>query len=259
MTLLSLSDLKVSLGTRPVLKGITLDVAAGEFIGLIGPNGAGKSTLLRAALGLLRGSGDIRIAGHDAASLSARERAHHVAYLPQEREIAWPVSVESLVAFGRAPHRSLGGLSAQDIAVIERAIRRMEIDEFRQRSATELSGGEKARVLIARALAQDAPLLLADEPTVGLDPWHQITLMRIFSDLAREGRGVVASMHDLGLAARWCTRLIMIDHGLIVADGSPEAVLTAESLRQVYGVTSFIDTVAGGMVVQPLDVDRKAH
>lgn len=257
--LLSLSDLKVSLGGRPVLKGITLEVAAGEFIGLIGPNGAGKSTLLRSALGLLRGSGDILIAGRAAASMSARARAHHVAYLPQEREIAWPVSVETLVAFGRAPHLALGRLSTQDVTVIDRAIQRMEIDEFRERPATELSGGEKARVLIARALAQDAPLLLADEPTVGLDPWHQITLMRIFSDLAREGRGVVASMHDLGLAARWCTRLIMIDHGRIVADGSPEAVLTAERLRQVYGVTTFIDEVAGGLVVQPLDVDRNAH
>jgi iron complex transport system ATP-binding protein len=255
--LLSLSDLKVSLSTRPVLKGITLDVAAGEFIGLIGPNGAGKSTLLRSALGLLRGSGTVRISGRDSSSLSARERAHHIAYLPQEREIAWAVSVETLVAFGRAPHLGLAGLSGGDVAIVDQAIRRMEIDEFRKRPATELSGGEKARVLIARALAQDAPLLLADEPTVGLDPLHQITLMRIFAELAREGRGVVASMHDLGLAARWCTRLIMIDDGRIVADGPPASVLTAERLRQVYGVTSFIAEADGGMVVQPLDLSSR--
>lgn len=255
--LLSLSGLKVSLGSRPVLKGITLDVAAGEFIGLIGPNGAGKSTLLRTALGLVRGGGTVHVSGRDSSSLSARERARHIAYLPQEREIAWAVSVETLVAFGRAPHLALGGLDASDIAIIDQAINRMEIEDFRKRPATELSGGEKARVLIARALAQDAPLLLADEPTVGLDPSHQITLMRIFADLAREGRGVVASMHDLGLAARWCTRLIMIDEGRIVADGPPASVLTAERLKDTYGVTSFIAEADGGMIVQPLDLSDR--
>jgi iron complex transport system ATP-binding protein len=130
----------------------------------------------------------------------------------------------------------------------------MEIHDFRDRPATELSGGEKARVLIARALAQDAPLLLADEPAAGLDPSHQITLMKTFSALAGEGHAVVASMHDLGLAARWCSRLILIDSGVIVADGPPRAVLTADRLRSVYDIDAYLGEAAGRPIVQPLDL-----
>lgn len=253
MSLLSVSDLRASLGGKPVLKGLSFDIGAGEFVGLIGPNGAGKSTLLRAALGLVHSEGHIAVGGREA--LSIRERAHHIAYLPQERDIAWAVSVEMLVSLGRAPHGSaFASLSPEDIKVIGRAMRRMEIETFRDRPATELSGGEKARVLIARALAQDAPLLLADEPTAGLDPSHQITLMRTFAELASEGRAVVASMHDLGLAARWCSRLILLDHGVVVADGPPRTVLTAERLRSVYGVETYLGEAEGGMIVQPLNV-----
>jgi iron complex transport system ATP-binding protein len=187
--------------------------------------------------------------------MPAHERARHIAYLPQERDIAWPVSVEMLVSLGRAPHRpAFAGLSAADTEVVDRVMRRMEVEAFRNRPATELSGGEKARVLIARALAQDAPLLLADEPTAGLDPSHQIGLMRIFAELAAEGHGVVASMHELGLAARWCSRLLLIDDGCIVADGTPRDVLTMERLRTVYGVETYLGEAAGGMIVQPLSI-----
>ena len=254
MSLLSVSDLYASLGGKPVLKGLSFDIRAGEFVGLIGPNGAGKSTLLRAVLGLVGSEGRVTIAGRETA-MPAQERARHIAYLPQERDIAWPVSVEMLVSLGRAPHRpAFAGLSAADTEVIDRVMRRMEVEAFRNRPATELSGGEKARVLIARALAQDAPLLLADEPTAGLDPSHQIGLMRIFAELAAEGHGVVASMHELGLAARWCSRLILIDDGCIVADGTPRDVLTMERLRTVYGVETYLGEAAGGMIVQPLSI-----
>lgn len=133
-------------------------------------------------------------------------------------------------------------------------MRKMEVDGFRERAATELSGGEKARVLIARALAQETPLLLADEPTAGLDPSHQITLMRLFAELAASGRSVIASLHDLGLAARWCTRLLLIDSGRIAADGSPAEVLTVQTLRDVYGVEAYFGQTSGGLVVQPLDL-----
>jgi iron complex transport system ATP-binding protein len=255
VSLLSVSDLRVSLGGKPVLNGLSFDITAGEFVGLIGPNGAGKSTLLRACLGLLRSEGRVTVAGHGVSAMTADGRARHMAYLPQERDIAWPVSVEMLVSLGRAPYRpAFAGLGAADAEVIERAMRRMEVEEFRGRAATELSGGEKARVLIARALAQDAPLLLADEPTAGLDPSHQIGLMRIFAELASEGHGIVASMHELGLAARWCSRLILLDGGRIVADGPPRDVLTAARLRSVYGVEAYLAEVAGSMIVQPLDV-----
>jgi iron complex transport system ATP-binding protein len=255
VTLLAIDQLHAALGGKPVLHGLSLAVQEGEFVGLIGPNGAGKSTLLRAALGLIPSTGKIAIAGKDAAFMPAKERAHHLAYLPQEREIGWPVSVEMLVSLGRAPHRpAFAGLDEADTEKIERAMRRMEVDAFRHRPATDLSGGEKARVLIARALAQDAPLLLADEPTAGLDPSHQITLMRLFAELAAECRGVVASLHDLGLAARWCTRLVLIDKGRIVADGPPREVLTAARLRSVYGVEAYLGETQGGMLVMPLDV-----
>lgn len=255
MTLLSAKKLHAALGGRPVLNGLSFCVGEGEFVGLIGPNGAGKSTLLRAVLGLTDASGDIEISGRGAALMSARERAHHIAYLPQEREIGWPVSVEMLVSLGRAPHRpAFAGLDSADREKIEQAMQRMELEEFRHRPATELSGGERARVLIARALAQDASLLLADEPTAGLDPSHQIALMRLFAELAGEGRGVVASLHDLSLAARWCTRLILLDKGAIVADGAPRDVLTRERLRSVYGVEAHFGEAGGSLLVVPLDM-----
>jgi iron complex transport system ATP-binding protein len=257
VTLLSVSDLRASLGGKPVLKGVSFDIEAGEFVGLIGPNGAGKSTLLRSVLGLVRSQGRVAISGQDAAAMPARDRARHVAYLPQERDIAWSVPVEMLVGLGRFPHRpAFASLGSEDRAAIERSMRRMEVEAFRDRPATELSGGEKARVLIARALAQDAGLLLADEPTAGLDPSHQIAAMRTFGALAAEGRSVVASMHDLGLAARWCSRLILLDRGVIVADGVPHDVLSAERLRSVYGVEAYLGEAGGRPIVQPLNLTR---
>jgi iron complex transport system ATP-binding protein len=255
VTLLVASDLHAWLGGTDILRGITLSIARGEFVGLIGPNGAGKSTLLRTLLGLTLARGTITIDGHDAAAMSARERARHIAYLPQERDVAWDLSVSTLVELGRTPQRSaFGGVSPQDRAAVERAIARMEIEPFRNRIVTTLSGGEKARVLIARALAQEVPLLLADEPTAGLDPAHGIALMRIFRGLARENSAVVASLHDLGLAARWCDRLIMLDGGRVVAQGAPGDVLTPARLRDVYGVEAHFGEAMGGPVILPVDV-----
>jgi iron complex transport system ATP-binding protein len=253
--LLSISGLRVRLGGKAVLHGLDLSVEAGEFVGLIGPNGAGKSTLLRSALGLLPYSGTVLLDGADVAALPARGRAEKAAYLAQEREIAWAVPVETVVALGRAPHRrGFAAPGPRDDAIVEEAMRRMDVAAFRDRIATDLSGGEKARVLTARALAQDTPLLLADEPTAGLDPAHQIALMRVFRELAASGRGVVASLHDLGLAARWCSRLVLVAKGCVVAKGRPEEVLTPERLRDVYGVTAFFADAAGAPVILPLDI-----
>lgn len=255
MTLLSVENLSVRLGHRQVLNGLGFEVEAGEFVGLIGPNGAGKSTLLRSVLDLVPTQGHIRLSGEVAGAMNARRRAARVAYLAQEREIAWAVPVETIVALGREPHRAgFAALTTQDRTIIDAAMQRMDIEAFRDRIATELSGGEKARVLTARALAQDAPLLLADEPTAGLDPAHQISLMRLFASLAAGGKSVVASLHDLGLAARWCSRLLLLHEGRIVADGSPKQVLTPQNLRDIYGVEAFFGEAGGTPVIQPLDL-----
>jgi iron complex transport system ATP-binding protein len=255
MTLLSVNDLRASLGGAEVLKGVSFDVRPGEFIGLIGPNGAGKSTLLRAILQLSRHGGTVRLGGDDAARLSVAKRAARVAYLAQERDVAWAVPVDTLVSLGRTRHRSpFAPLSPEDRAAVDDAMRRMDVAQFRRRKVTELSGGELARVLIARALAQDTPLLLADEPVAGLDPAHQISLMRVFRSLAEEGRSVVASLHDLGLAARWCSRLLLLDAGRIVANGPAAEVLTGERLRSVYGISAHIADIEGHLLVHPLDL-----
>ena len=246
--LLRLENLTVSLGGRPVVEDVSLTVAAGECVGLIGPNGAGKSTLMRAALGLIPAEGRSSLA-----ALGPGARALRAAWLPQTREIAWPLSVEAVVTLGRTPHRRRAApLSAADCRAVEAALRRMELIELRTRPATELSGGEQARVLIARVLAQETPLILADEPTAALDPAHQIATLELFRSLAEEGRAVLVSLHDLGLAARWCTRLVLLDRGRIVADGAPRAVLTPARLAAVYGVEAHIAETPAGLVVQPL-------
>jgi len=254
MSLLRAENLSVRLGGEAVVHEASLTVAAGEVVGLIGPNGAGKTTLLRAALGLIpSGGGSVWLDGEPLAALSLAERARHAAWLPQEREIAWPVAVERLVALGRAPHlRGLGRLTAADREAVARALAAMEIAHLAARPATALSGGERARVLIARALAQEAPLLLADEPAAGLDPGYQVGLMQTFRALAVAGRGVLVSLHDLSLAARWCDRLLLLHEGRIAAEGPPAAVLTAERLRAVYGIDARIADGEGGLSVQVL-------
>ncbi|MGD9915507.1 MAG: ABC transporter ATP-binding protein [Rhizobiaceae bacterium] len=255
MTLLSVSHLDVALRGTPVLRDVSLAVGPGEFVGLIGPNGAGKTTLLRAVLGLVDASGAVQLGDRRLASLGERERALRVSYLPQERDIAWAVAAEAIVTLGRAPHRKpYAGLTPEDCEAIDRAFSRMDAEHLRMRIATQLSGGERARVLIARALAQEAPLLLADEPVAGLDPAHQIGLMRLFAQLAVEGRSVVASMHDLTLAARWCSRIVLLADGAIAADGTPAEVLTSARLRAVYGIDALVGEHEGRPLVQPLDI-----
>jgi iron complex transport system ATP-binding protein len=248
VTLLGLRDVTVRRGRRAVLDGVSAAVDGGELVGLLGPNGSGKTTLMRAALGLLPAEGAIALGGAALGTLAARERALRASYITQERSIAWAVSVETLVGLGRTPHRAT---TAADRAAVETALVAMELGGLRDRPATTLSGGERARVLIARALAQDAPLLLADEPTAGLDPAHALLLMAAFRNLASGGRGVLISMHDLGLAARWCDRLLLLDGGRLVAEGPPEAVLTAERLAAVYGITAHIGRDDSGPILQP--------
>ncbi len=243
---LTLSGLSVQLRSRAVLRDVSLRIAPGEVVGLIGPNGAGKTTLMRAALGLVPAQGRSSLM-----QLSQAERARAVAWLPQAREVAWPVSVETLVGLGRLPHPAAS--PAANARAVQAALAEMQLTHMRDRTATRLSGGELARVLIARALAQEAPLVLADEPVAGLDPAHQIACMRSFARLAGQGRAVLVSLHDLGLAARFCTRLVMLTAGQIVADGPPDQVLTADLLCRHFHITAHIQHGPQGLIVQPLD------
>lgn len=250
MTLLSVRGLSVRLRGHDVLTDVSFDIGEGEFVGLIGPNGAGKTTLMRAALGLLPFDGQASLA-----ALPETARAKQVAWMPQAREIAWPVSVETVVMLGRTPYLgSIQNPGARDQKAVDDALDQMELTEVRHRDATQLSGGEQARVLIARALAQETPLLLADEPIAGLDPAHQIATMENFAALAARGKSSLVSLHDLGLAVRHCTRLILLGHGGMVADGTPKDVLTADSLAQVFGVTAWLEDTAQGVVFQTLGV-----
>ncbi|WP_417719911.1 ABC transporter ATP-binding protein [Salipiger sp.] len=247
MSLLALDTLTVTRGSRPVVDGVSFTVEPGECIGLIGPNGAGKTTLMRAALGLLPHAGSSSLA-----RMVPRARARAAAWLPQSREIAWGIDVETLVALGRLPHESRAGEAGR--AAVDEALARMGLEGFRKRRATELSGGEQARVLIARALAQEAPLLIADEPAAGLDPAAQIATLRVFQRLAAEGHAVLVSLHDLTLAARHCTRLLLLDHGRLVADGPPRAVLTEDNLARTFHLRARILDTASGPLLEPLDV-----
>lgn len=257
MSGIAVKALSVALGGRDILRGIDVVVPPGSFVGLIGPNGAGKSTLMRALAGLLPFTGEVRIDGKLLGELTDRERARRVAYMAQSREIVWPMSVEEVVALGRLPHRpAFTGLSDVDRGVVERVIAELDLGPLRYRAATELSGGETARVMTARALAQDTRIIIADEPTAGLDPAHQLNLMQIFSDLAKGGRTVLVSMHELGLAARWCRRLLLLDQQRIIADGAPEEVLTRNNLSRVYGVDAFIGHDEGGLLVVPTSISR---
>jgi len=240
--LLELRDLAVTRRGRRLLSGGSLNLRKGECVGLVGPNGAGKTTLLRAALGL------VRHAGHSSlAAMSAAARARHVGFLPQTRAVAWPMPVRDLVALGLLPHRNPGSALPEGAARrVEGVLDAMDLGAFAERSATELSGGELARVLLARVLVQDTPLILADEPAAGLDPAQQIALMQRLRQLADTGRGVLVSLHDLGHATRYCTRLVVMQQGKIVAEGEPDTVLTEVRLAEVFGLRAgFVETAEG--------------
>ena len=243
MSLMTLDKLSVFRGDCPVVDNVTLALEPGDFLGLIGANGAGKTTLMRAALGILEHEGSSSLA-----ALSQSDRAKQAAWLPQIREIAWGLSVRDLVGLGRLP---FGPIQKND-AHVEAAIIKMDLGAFSDRIATQLSGGEQARVLIARALAQDTPILMADEPTASLDPANQISTLKIFSELAQDGKGIISSIHDLGLAVRYCTKLALLDRGKLVAFGSADEVLTPDNLQTVFSIEAHYEKTKEGVIFQPL-------
>jgi iron complex transport system ATP-binding protein len=243
MVSLRTEALSVQLGRHMAVRAVSLSLEPGALVGVIGPNGAGKSSLIRALLGLVRPAhGRVLIDGQDAATLDRRSIARAVAYLPQGQTLHWPLSVERLVALGRLPHLGpLSRLTPVDEAAVEGAMARADVLHLKGRIATELSGGERARVLLARALAVEARALIADEPLAALDPGHQIDVMDLLRAQALGGALVVTVLHDLRMAARWCDRLLLMDGGALVADGAPTDVLTADMLARVYGITARIE------------------
>jgi len=227
----------VRFGGYSALTGVDCAVRSGEMVGLIGPNGAGKTTLMRVLADLQPlQAGEARYDGRRAHELARGELARRVAFLAQGGEATWPLRVDHLVALGRLPHRRVfSGPSAADRAAVEAALRSADVAHLRARTLGALSGGERARALLARALAVQAEMLLADEPVAALDPLHQLSAMALLRSVARGGAGVVAVLHDLTLAARFCDRLIVLAGGRVVADGPPSA-LTDAVLSAAYGV-----------------------
>ncbi|SEJ35680.1 iron complex transport system ATP-binding protein [Sphingobium sp. AP50] len=247
-------NLSVRLGRHAAVRDVHVTLTPGQLVGIIGPNGAGKSTLIRALLGLTRPqAGQVTIDGQDVARLDRQAIARAVAYLPQGQTLHWPLSVERLVALGRLPHLGpLSRLTGEDEAMIEAAMARADVLHLKGRVATELSGGERARVLLARALAVGARALIADEPLAALDPGHQIDVMDLLREEARGGALVVTVLHDLSMAARYCDRLLLMEGGALVADGAPMEVLTPEALAQVYGVTARIEQAGDWPMILPV-------
>lgn len=253
MVTLTLDKVGVKLGGRRVVREASALFESGKLVGVIGPNGAGKSSLIRAILGLVASSGHIQLDRVPIARIDRHALARAIAYLPQGQTLHWPVSVERLVGLGRLPHLGpMSRISATDSTAIERAMTRADVLGLRARPATELSGGERARVLLARALAVEAPVLIADEPLASLDPGHQIDVMELLAAEAKAGSLVIAVLHDLALAARYCDRLLMLEEGDIVADGGPAEVLTEGNLRKVYGIEARIRIEQGRPAVTAL-------
>jgi ABC-type cobalamin/Fe3+-siderophores transport system ATPase subunit len=238
------------------VEGIDLELAAGELVGLLGPNGAGKSTLVRVLSGVLgpyRGS--IRLLGRELSSLGRREIARALAVVPQESVSEVPFTALETVLLGRHPHLSgLAFESAHDVELAERALERVGAGALADRPLAELSSGERQRVVAARALAQATPVLLLDEPTSFLDLRYQVELFDLLRELAREGRALLAVLHDLNLAAEYCDRVALLAGGRIAAAGPTAEVLTYPHLTRVYGTEVYVDVndLTGSLVVTPL-------
>ena len=256
MSLLSCADLGVAIGGRAILSGVSLSLQPGQVTAIIGPNGAGKSTLLNCLAGLRTPtSGAVKLGGLAFSAMKARERARRLAFLPQTPEIAWSVECRTLVELGRTPFIGARGQTEQDHAAVQRAMAAANVTAFAHRVVDTLSGGERARVLLARALAGEPEWLLADEPLTGLDPAHQLDAASLFRRLAGEGVGVIVTLHDLSMALRMSDRIIVLAEGGVLADEPPATALTPEVLRRAYGVEATLTQGPGGALI---DVIRRA-
>lgn len=246
--------LTVRLGGRVVLDRIDIALRPGTVTAIVGPNGAGKSTLLKALAGLLRpASGEVLLEGAALRSRPPQALGRAIAYLPQDHLVSWPLSVRAIVGLGRLPHQgATDNRPGADEQAVAAAMKAMDISTLADRPVTELSGGERARVLMARTLAQETAVLIADEPAAGLDPAHALALFAALRQLATEGRSVLVALHDLSLAARFCDVAVIIAGGRIVATGAPGEVLTPSHLEAVLGVRIVVGRIEGMPVVLPI-------
>jgi iron complex transport system ATP-binding protein len=256
---LAAGNVTVRLNGRAVLVRINVSLSPGGLIALVGPNGAGKSTLLKALAGLIVPSeGTIEIGTKPLQMISANDRARLIAYLPQSRVIHWPMSVRNIVALGRLAYSATTATAReQDSDAVNRAMIDMDVADFAGRPVLELSGGEQARVLMARALAQNAPILLADEPAAGLDPAHQLQLFEALRRTAHGGKTVVVATHDLSLAARYCAHVVVMKQGRIAVTGKPADALSAQHLAEVYGISAKTVVVDGVPAIVPIGVNAR--
>ncbi len=257
MQLLNAKNLSLNLGNKSVVEHMHIHINEGEFVGLIGPNGAGKSSLLRILAGLVKPkSGLVELTPQNVVTaiekIPAQLRARFMAYLAQHETPAWPLSVKNLVALGRSPWNSSVNTNADDELAIQNALAMTDVDSLAERPVTELSGGELQRALLARVFAGNPKLILADEPIVALDVYHQLHIMELLQSHAQQGGAVIAALHDLSLAARFCTRLVLMNHGKLVAEGEPINVLTPENLAKVYGISAHVDCREDGVVIIPI-------
>jgi iron complex transport system ATP-binding protein len=241
MTYLAAQNLDVALAGRRVLNGISLSLSSGHLVALVGPNGAGKTTLLRALAGLIPSDGTIQVGGDALSSLPLRERAKRFGYLPQGHMVHWPLPARDIVALGRYPHGATdpARLPPRDAEAVLRAMQAVDVMEFAERRVTELSGGERSRVALARVLAVEAPIILADEPTASLDPRHQIDVMKRLRAAADRSVLVIVVTHDLGLAARFADHVLVLADGRLAAQGAPEQALSEQVMANVFRISAY--------------------
>jgi iron complex transport system ATP-binding protein len=238
---LTAQGVSVKLAGRSVLNDISLSLSSGHLVALVGPNGAGKTTLLRALAGLVPSDGAIHVGGEALSSLSLRERARRFGYLPQGHVAHWPLPARDIVALGRYPHGATdpARLSPGDAEAVLRAMQATDAVEFAARRITELSGGERSRIALARVLAVEAPVILADEPTSSLDPRHQIDVMKNLRSAADKGTLVMVVTHDLGLAARFADIILVLSDGRLVSQGAAGEALSKQVMAEVFRISAY--------------------
>jgi iron complex transport system ATP-binding protein len=241
VALVTAQGLTVKLAGRLVLRDVSLALSPGRLVALVGPNGAGKTTLLRALAGLVPSSGVVHVRGDALSSLSLRERARRFAYLPQGHLVHWPLPARDVVALGRYPHGATdpARLTAKDTDAVLRAMQAADVMEFSERRVTELSGGERSRVALARVLAVEAPVILADEPTSSLDPRHQLDVMKTLRAAADKAALVMVVTHDLGLAARFADTVLVLSDGRLVSQGVPAEALSEQVMAEVFRISAY--------------------